>query len=334
MKDEDKTKDKLIGELAKLRQRIAELERSETQRKQMENILVQERDLLQALIDNIPDLVYFKDDKNRFIRVNKARAEFSGTSPQNMLGKTDFDFFPEQEAEKCFSDDNRVIESDRPLVNKVEKITHVDGTEHWVSVVKMPRHNEKGEVIGTMGISRDVTERRRAEEIISHMAYHDSLTDLPNRALFNDRLTLALAHAQRNRQLLAVMLLDLDYFKEVNDTLGHSVGDKLLQAIGDRLTGLLRESDTIARMGGDEFLFLLPEIARVEDAAKIAQKILEAIRERFVLNGHELHVTTSIGITIYPNDSEDAGILMRNADIAMYRAKEKGRNNYQHYAPV
>ena len=138
----------------------------EEKRKLMEEELAQERDLLQALIDNIPDSIYFKDDKNRFIRVNKARAELSGTTPENMIGKTDFDFFPQEQAIEAFADDNRVMESNRPLVDKVEKITHVDGSEHWFSVTKIPRHNEKGEVIGTMGISRDITERKRAESLI------------------------------------------------------------------------------------------------------------------------------------------------------------------------
>ncbi|MHC3130294.1 MAG: PAS domain S-box protein [Candidatus Bathyarchaeota archaeon] len=164
MKDEEKTKDELINELVELRQRIIQLKASETERKRAEEALVQEYDLLQALIDNIPDAIYFKDDKNRFIRVNKARAELSGTTLENMIGKTDFDFFPKKQAKEMFADDNRVMESNRALVDKVEKITHVDGTELWLSVTKTPRHNEKGEVIGTMGISRDITERKRAEE--------------------------------------------------------------------------------------------------------------------------------------------------------------------------
>jgi diguanylate cyclase (GGDEF)-like protein/PAS domain S-box-containing protein len=178
---------------------------------------------------------------------------------------------------------------------------------------------------------REIAERMRAEEIIQQMAYHDDLTGLPNRRLLNDRLTLELAHAHRNRQKLAMMLLDLDHFKEVNDTLGHSVGDKLLQAVGDRLTGLLRKGDTVARMGGDEFMLLLPGITRLEDVDKTAQKILEAFRRSVEFDSHEIHITTSIGITLYPDDGEDSDTLMKNADIAMYRAKGGGRDNYQRY---
>ena len=181
---------------------------------------------------------------------------------------------------------------------------------------------------------QNLAERERAEQQLAYMATHDPLTGLPNRMLFTDRLTLALARANRNHQRLATMLLDLDHFKDVNDTLGHSVGDQLLQAVGGRLTGLLRESDTVARMGGDEFMLILPEIDRVEDAAKVAQKILEAVRRLFVFDGHALRITTSIGIAIYPYDGEDADTLMKNADIAMYRAKEQGRDNYQCYTPA
>ena len=181
---------------------------------------------------------------------------------------------------------------------------------------------------------RYAIERKRAEETIRKLAYYDSLTDLPNRVLFNDRLTLALAHAQRYEQKLAVMLIDLDRFKEVNDSLGHSMGDRLLQAVGHTLTHLLRKEDTVARMGGDEFLLLLPEIVNVEDADTIAQKILKLFRTPCTIEGHELHITASIGISIYPNDGEDADTLMKRADIAMYRAKDLGRNGYQSYSAV
>lgn len=178
----------------------------------------------------------------------------------------------------------------------------------------------------------ELAERKQAKETIRHLAYYDSLSGLPNRKLFNERLNLELAHAQRNQQKLAVMWLNLDRFKDVYDTLGQSVGDKLLQAVGKRLTSLLRKGDTVARMGGDEYLMLLPEIAGIADVAKIAQKVLEAIRKPFVFDGHELHITISIGVAIYPNDGGDADTLIENADTAMYRAKSQGRDNYQCYS--
>jgi len=178
----------------------------------------------------------------------------------------------------------------------------------------------------------ELTERKRAEGTIRRLAYHDALTGLPNRALFNDRLGVALAQARRRQQGLAVMLLDLDHFKNVNDELGHTAGDQLLQAVGERLKSLIRESDMVCRMGGDEFLLLLPGMAKVEYAGAAAARILELIRKPFVLEEQRLRITTSLGIAIYPDDGEDADTLIKNADAAMYRAKEEGRDNYQRYS--
>jgi diguanylate cyclase (GGDEF)-like protein len=174
--------------------------------------------------------------------------------------------------------------------------------------------------------------KRKAQERLAYMATHDPLTGLPNRPLFKDRLTLALTHAKRDQQRLAVMLLDLDHFKDVNDALGHTVGDELLQVISARLRMALRQGDTVARIGGDEFLLLLPGIVRSEDAARIAEKILEAVHQPLEREGRRFRVTVSIGIAIYPEDGDDADTLMRKADEAMYGAKKHGRNNYQHYS--
>ncbi len=179
----------------------------------------------------------------------------------------------------------------------------------------------------------DITARKRAEETIKHMAYHDSLTDLPNRTLFQDRLTVALAQARRKRRMAAVMFLDLDRFKVVNDTVGHALGDDLLQGVAERLTGLVREGDTVARVGGDEFTLLLAEVERAEDVVEVAERVLDTLRQPWVLNGHEFRITASIGIAMFPNDGEDADSRLRNADTAMYRAKDQGRDNYELYTP-
>ncbi len=179
----------------------------------------------------------------------------------------------------------------------------------------------------------DASKRRELEETIRHQAYHDALTDLPNRALFKDRLTVALAQANRSRQMFAVMFLDLDRFKAVNDTAGHAQGDRLLKIVAGQLKGLIREDDSLARVGGDEFTVLLG-ITRIEDAITVAERILKSFQEPRALGGHEFRITASIGITLYPGDRGDAETLLRNADIAMYRAKEEGRNNYQIYTPA
>jgi diguanylate cyclase (GGDEF)-like protein len=174
--------------------------------------------------------------------------------------------------------------------------------------------------------------RRESEERVRQLAYHDELTGLPNRLLLRDRFDQALAHSRRSGQSLAIASLDLDRFKTINDTLGHSVGDALLRATADRLTSVLRATDTVARIGGDEFLLVLPGISHAADAVNITEKVVSAMRLPFSVHGHELHCTASVGVTIYPDDAEDHEALRRNADIAMYRAKESGRDTHQVYA--
>ena len=179
-----------------------------------------------------------------------------------------------------------------------------------------------------------VVERKRAEDMIRHLAFHDALTGLPNRALFEDRIAVALAQAHRNHQRLAVMSLDLDRFKLINDTLGHAAGDQVLKSAGERLLRHVREGDSVARMGGDEFMVLLPGAIGAEHGAKIADKIIAAFRLPFQTGVGTFHATASIGMSFYPDDSEDAETLVQNADAAMYRAKELGRNTYQLYTPA
>jgi diguanylate cyclase (GGDEF)-like protein len=180
---------------------------------------------------------------------------------------------------------------------------------------------------------RDITDRKKAEELIEHQAYHDALTMLPNRLLFIDRLNQELARCGWKKQPVGVIFLDLDQFKQINDTLGHTIGDFLLQAVAKRLAGCTREGDTIARLGGDEFTILLADLATTQDIPKIALKILEIFLNPFELKDHELYITSSMGISIFPNDGRDSETLLKNADTAMYRAKENGRNNYQFYIP-
>ena len=193
-------------------------------------------------------------------------------------------------------------------------------------------------ILGMSMIASLLEDEREATELaageVHHLAYHDALTGLPNRPLFMDHLILALAQAARGKQQLAVFFLDLDRFKDINDSLGHTSGDVLLKAVSDRIRGCVREGDTVSRFGGDEFTLLIPRIDNVEDAAKIAQKIHETLKIPFVVADRELFVSTSIGIAIFPVDGHDPETLVRNADTAMYRAKDAGRDNYQLYAPA
>ncbi|HJX03903.1 MAG TPA: sensor domain-containing diguanylate cyclase, partial [Dehalococcoidia bacterium] len=180
-----------------------------------------------------------------------------------------------------------------------------------------------------ISIGRDVMERRKAEAELMYMATHDLLTGLPNRNLLDDRLDMALAQSIRNKKSLVIMMMDMDKFKYVNDEFGHIVGDKLLKAAGERLTRILRKSDTVARIGGDEFVIVLPEVETVADADKLANKMLKEFKKPFIIDEHKLNITTSIGIAVYPADGENVDMLMRNADKSMYRAKQKGRDTYE-----
>ena len=177
----------------------------------------------------------------------------------------------------------------------------------------------------------EISERIRAEKAIKHLANHDALTGLPNRRLFNERIHLEISRAQRNNQKIGIMLFDLDHLKKVNDSYGHNAGDLLLQAVSQRLLGLLRKSDTIARMGGDEFLLILPEMNQPQDAIQTAERILNALSTPFHLESYEVFITTSIGIAIFPDDGDEVNSLVKKADIAMYKAKEKGGNVYHFY---
>lgn len=183
-------------------------------------------------------------------------------------------------------------------------------------------------------ILRDITERRRYEEMIKYQAFYDSLTDLPNRLLLKDRITLEISQSKYTKQSLTIMYLDLDRFKLINDTLGHDIGDKLLKEVARRLKSCVNEADTVARIGGDEFVILLPDITREDSIGNLANNILETIREPILIDSHELYISVSIGVTIYPDDGGDVETLLTNADVAMYRAKEKGKNNFQLYTPA
>jgi diguanylate cyclase (GGDEF)-like protein/PAS domain S-box-containing protein len=220
-----------------------------------------------------------------------------------------------------------VVDMEMDVVREGQKVATILG-------YAAPLFDETGRSRGAIGATLDITERKRAEEQIKSLAYHDSLTGLPNRRLFQDRLSMAVAQSHRNSQRLAVLFLDLDRFKSVNDSLGHAAGDRLIQDVAERLRTCLREGDTVARLGGDEFTLLLPGVAQVVDAARVAEKVLDALRVPFLIDERELLATASIGISLYPEDGRDADTLVKNADAAMYRAKQQGRDNYQLCAPA
>lgn len=206
-----------------------------------------------------------------------------------------------------------------------------DGYESAIEDSAAPIHNRDGQVAGAVIVFHDVTESRTMALKMAHLAQHDFLTGLPNRALLTERLSRAIGQAHRHSKRVGLMFIDLDYFKHINDSLGHAVGDLLLQTVAARLTLCVRDTDTVCRQGGDEFVILLTEIDQTQDAAPVAEKILAAFADPCLICGNELHVSLSIGISIYPDDAEDADGVMKNADTAMYHAKAKGRNNYQFF---
>ncbi len=206
-----------------------------------------------------------------------------------------------------------------------------DGSEAAIEDSAAPIHTLNGKIAGAVMVFHDITAAEAMAAKMAHLARHDYLTDLPNRVLLNDRIAQAIIRAERNGTTLAVLFLDLDNFKHINDSLGHATGDKLLQSVAQRLLTCVRSSDTVSRQGGDEFVVLLSEDKYAEDAALTADKILAALAVPQSVAGHELHVTTSIGISVYPADAKNGETLLKNADTAMYQAKEKGRNNYQFF---
>ncbi len=274
--------------------------------------------------------VYRATIDGRILDCNNACAKILGFSSRNELtGQRIFDSYA---ATADVEDLLRRLRHHGAVSTFETCLRRQDGEAIWVlqNISLAPGPQGKDILEATL---IDITDRKRAEEQVRYQAYHDALTNLPNRALFKDRLGLALAHAYRHGRQVAVLFLDLDRFKLINDTLGHTVGDHLLQGMADRLKTCVREEDSVARVGGDEFTLLLMDLRSASDATVVARKILETVARPITVDGHELYVNCSIGISISPADGEDAETLLKNADNALYRAKEAGKNNYQMCTP-
>jgi diguanylate cyclase (GGDEF)-like protein/PAS domain S-box-containing protein len=293
-----------------------------------------ERELFRAMIDQVPDYLFVKDRDSRFVVANKAVAADLGLEPEALIGKTDLDLHPPVLASKFFADEQSVIARERPLLDIAEFVIQPSGRQKWLSTSKVPLRNSAGQVIGIVGISRDVTDRKRAEEQIQHMAHHDALTGLPNRVLLMDRLGQAIAKAERDGTAVSVIFVDLDKFKSVNDSFGHNAGDTLLKTAAERMIGAVRATDTVARLSGDEFIILLDEEARGSQSRtqSVIKRLQAAMLEPVVIDGQSVCVSCSIGIAFYPTDATSADTLLTNADLAMYQAKQRGRDSYEFYS--
>ncbi len=314
--------------------------------------LKRSKEFLNSVINTIPDPVFVKDSQHRLIVLNQAYYKFLHTTPDAPLQTADYEVFPQQEAEILRQQDQQVFDSGQEQETEAEFVDS-DGVIRHIAT-KRSLHRDAAGNLFLVGVMRDITERKRMEEELKrtaaelvrsnaelaqsanqfrHQANHDSLTGLPNRILFQERLNQAIEWARENEQLVAVLFLDLDGFKLINDTQGHEIGDLLLQAVARRLVGCLRGSDTVCRLGGDEFTVILPAIPSSQDASRVAEKILSTLSQSFSIEGRTIFITSSVGISIYPQHGNQAEVLVREADSAMYRAKELGKNGYEFAAP-
>lgn len=334
----------IYWQIVKLGDGVAVTSRDITEKKKLEQELINSNKFRSAIIESASYSIIATDIHGTILSINKAGQRMLGYHADEIVGK----FTPElihdkneiiKKAEKLSIELSRKIEPGfNVFVAKVlenlssdDEWTYIrkDGSSFPVMLSVSVLRNNEGEVTGFLGIAHDISEQKRTEEYIKHLALHDPLTGLPNRALFNDRVNVAIESSVRTKQGLGVALLDLDYFKKINDEYGHHIGDKVLQMTSSRLSEHIRPTDTVARLGGDEFAFLFTDISHPADAEVILKKIIGAFIDVFVIEDITLNITPSVGLAIYPKDGDDIETLLKNADTAMYKAKHDGRNGYQ-----
>lgn len=280
--------------------------------------------LLNTLMDNIADSIYMKDRQCRLLRVSRKMASDLGyAEPSQIIGKTDRELFGEEFGQKTMIDDLHVMETGQPIIGLIESRSLPDGGTNWTSTTKLPIRNGDGIVVGLIGITREINELKRVELDLQYLATHDILTTLPNRYLLFDRLEQTIRRARRSNSVFAVLYVDLDNFKTINDRYGHDAGDDVLKQIALRLNGTVRDSDTVARMGGDEFAIILDVIHGPSDAMLVAEKLRKKIEEEFDRFATHVSISASIGISLYPEHGLDPSALLKAADHAMYQAKKK-----------
>ncbi|HEX8921379.1 MAG TPA: diguanylate cyclase, partial [Pyrinomonadaceae bacterium] len=284
---------------------------------------------LSVLIQESPLAIFVLDTEGKVSLWNPAAQEMFGWDESELLNHP-FPLIPEDNQE-AFQADFADALSGKITTDYETRRQKKDGSLIDVNVWRAALYDANGEINGIMAIVADITERKQAEARINYLAYHDTLTGLPNRVSFEEHLAASIALAGRERQSLAVMFLSLDRFKKFNDTLGHIIGDQLLKNVAERLKRSLGEGNAVARFGSDEFSFLLTRIKKAEDAARLAREFQAVLDQPFNVDGHDLYVTSSIGISLYPEDGHDAQGLLKNAGSALYRAKQAGGSNYQFY---
>lgn len=299
-----------------------------TARKQAEIALRESEERLQIFIEHAPAALAMFDRQMRYLAVSRRWMNDYGLK-DSVIGQSHYTVFPE------VSDYWKAVYQ-RGMAGEVvqvdqDRFERPDGTAQWLHWVVRPWRTDDGAIGGIVIFTEDISGIKHSQEQLHHLAHHDTLTDLPNRLLFNERLEQAIKRTERHATHLAIFFLDLDHFKHINDSLGHPAGDWLLKSIAKRLLGSLRKEDTVARVGGDEFILLLEDVREPEKAAVAAQKLMGSLTEPFHLEERQITISASVGIALYPQDGTDPTTLLRNADAAMYRAKEEGRNTYRFY---
>ena len=342
--DKDVNASWIYWQIVKLGDGIAITSRDITERKRLEQELNKANQLQSAIIESASYSIIATDVNGVIISMNKAAEKMLWYREDELVGKFTPEIIHDKDevilrAEKLSKELGRKIEPGFEVFvanatnefSSEDEWTYVrkDGSKFPVQLSVTVLRDGKSDIYGYLGIAYDISDQKRAEEYITHIALHDVLTGLPNRALFNDRIKVAIENAKRNNSPLGIAMLDLDHFKYINDSLGHHIGDKLLQVISNRITNTIRPTDTVARMGGDEFAFIFPDISHPEGSHILLKRLMTSFVSKVEINGHILHPTPSIGMAIFPSDGDDIETLLQNADTAMYHAKELGRNGYQ-----
>ena len=296
-----------------------------------------QRVMMQNVIDATPDLIFFKNLDSVYLGCNGAFVDFTGRNLQQIIGQSDFELFDQETARRFRQIDRQTLEQATPQKHE-EWVTYPNGQQVLLETVKTPFYDSDGGLMGLVGVSRDVTERKQVEQQYAQMAFFDPLTQLPNRRLLMDRVNRVLADCIRHQHYAALLMIDLDNFKQINDNEGHDAGDDVLKRVASLLVMAVRETDTVARLGGDEFVVVLDELGNHADSAcdnavRIAEIILEKLQTPHLINNTAYHTTPSIGVALFRDRPESTEQLFKQADRAMYRAKAHGRNRYEVYQP-
>jgi diguanylate cyclase (GGDEF)-like protein/PAS domain S-box-containing protein len=303
-----------------------------TERKNAEEVIRQGEEKYRNILETIQEGYFEVDLNGNFTFCNNSMSRLTGHSKEELLGMNHRQFTNEETSKEVFQAFSEVYNTEEPSKGFDWQIIKKNGIEGYIEASVTLQKDSSGNPTGFKGMIRDITERKRIEQQINYMATHDALTGLPNRLMFSQLLNHAIRSAQRHGKQLAVLFIDLDRFKAINDALGHEAGDRMLKEMARRFKRSLRAVDVVGRLGGDEFIILTEEVDELSQIANVAHKILATTIQPMSLQGEECRVTASIGISIYPGDGTDEQTLIKNADIAMYFAKEEGKNNYQFYS--